>query len=124
MRIDKYLWSVRLFKTRSLATTKVKEGKVELEGDTVKPSREVKVGECIRIRFGAHFVEYRILDFPKGRVGPKLVPDYAEDLTPAEERERQAMTREVMKERPKGLGRPTKRDRRNMTRFQNGSNGF
>ena len=104
-----------------MATTKVKEGKVELEGELVKPSREVKVGECIRIRFGAHFAEYQIVDFPKGRVGAKLVPDYVADLTPVEERERQALTREMMKERPKGLGRPTKKDRRTMKRFQDGS---
>ena len=117
MRIDKFLWAVRLFKTRSLAASRVKEGKVLLDGEEVKPSRELKGGEVVRIRFGGHYVEYAVLEFPKSRVGAKLVVNYIEDRTPEAEREKQAMTREVMKDRPKGLGRPTKRDRRKMERF-------
>ncbi len=118
MRIDKFIWAVRLFKTRSLATSKVKEGKVLLDGEAVKPSRELKGGETIRIRFGGHYVEYAVRDFPSGRVGAKLVDDYIDDRTPEEERQKQAMTRAFMKDQPKGVGRPTKRDRRKMERFR------
>lgn len=112
MRIDKFLWSVRLFKTRSLATSRVREGKVEVDGGAVKASRELKEGEVIRIRSGAHYELHEVLGFPKSRVGAKLVENYIADKTPDEERQRQVVTREMMREMPKGLGRPTKKDRR------------
>jgi ribosome-associated heat shock protein Hsp15 len=112
VRIDKFLWSVRLFKTRSAATSHVRDGKVEVNGVAVKASRELRLGELIRVRSGAHHELHEVLAFPKGRVGAKLVGDYILDRTSEEERSRQAMTREMMRETPKGTGRPTKKDRR------------
>ena len=112
MRIDKFLWAVRLFKTRSLATSRVRDGKVEVNGVAVKASRELKLGEVIRVRSGAHHELHEVLAFPKGRVGAKLVDDYISDKTSEEERSRQMVTREMMREVPKGTGRPTKKDRR------------
>ena len=118
MRVDKFLWSVRLFKTRSVSTARVKEGKVEVGGGAVKPSRELKVGEEVRIRTGAHYELVEVLAVPKGRVGAKLVEEYIKDLTPVEEREKQALTREVMRDLPAKTGRPTKKDRRNWEKWQ------
>jgi len=118
VRVDKFLWSVRLFKTRSVSTTRVKEGKVEVEGAAVKASRELKVGETVLVRTGAHFELVEVLGFPKGRVGAKLVEEYIKDLTPKEEREKQALTREIMRELPMKSGRPTKKDRRNWEKWQ------
>ena len=118
MRVDKFLWSVRLFKTRSVSTARVKEGKVEVGGGAVKPSRELEVGEEVRIRTGAHHELVEVLAFPKGRVGAKLVEEYIKDLTPVEEREKQALTREVMRDLPAKTGRPTKKDRRNWEKWQ------
>ncbi|HCZ07775.1 MAG TPA: RNA-binding protein [Flavobacteriales bacterium] len=118
MRVDKFLWSVRLFKTRSISTARVKEGKVEVGGVVVKASRELKVGEEVRVRAGAHYELVQVLAFPKGRVGAKLVEEYIIDKTPLEERERQALTREVMREYPGKIGRPTKKERRNWEKWQ------
>lgn len=118
MRVDKFLWAVRCFKTRSQATAKVREGKVEVEGSVVKASRDLKVGEQVKIRSGAHYEILEVLAFPKGRVGPKLVELYSKDRTPVEERERQAITQEVMRQNPFKLGRPTKKDRRKWDKWQ------
>lgn len=118
MRVDKFLWSIRLFKTRSVSTARVKEGKVEVGGVVVKASRELKVGEQVRVRTGPHYELVEVLAFPKGRVGAKLVEEYIKDLTPIEEREKQALTREVMRDSPMKTGRPTKKDRRNWEKWQ------
>ena len=112
MRIDKYLWSVRLFKTRSIATTHVRDGKVEVNGMAVKASRELKVGDLLEIRRGTHRETHAVLAFPKGRVGAKLVANYCEDKTPVEEQDKLALAREMMRSGPIKSGRPTKKDRR------------
>lgn len=112
MRIDKFLWSVRLYKTRSIATSKVRDGKVEVNGAAVKASRELKVGEVLEVRRGTHRETHAVLAFPKGRVGAKLVSDYVLDQTSVEEREKEAMAREMMRSGPVKSGRPTKKDRR------------
>lgn len=118
MRIDKFLWCVRLFKTRSVSTTRVKEGKVTVDGAVVKASRELKIGENVRVRTGAHFEIVEVLGFPKSRVGAKLVDEYIKDLTPTEEREKQALTREMMRDLPAKTGRPTKKDRRDWEKWR------
>ena len=112
MRIDKYLWSVRLFKTRSLAASSVKEGRVTMEGEGVKPSREVKVDEVVMIRRKTHLQHVRILGFPKGRVGAKLVEDYMIDETPKSELDKLEMAKMEDRFCPAMKGRPTKRERR------------
>lgn len=118
MRIDKYLWCVRLSKTRSQATELVKKGKVRLNEGEVKPSREVKANDVLAItRHNAKF-EYKILDFPKNRIGPKLVADFIVDITSNEEREKFELYLESQKVyRSFGDGKPTKKDRRDLDDF-------
>ena len=112
MRIDKFLWSVRLFKTRSLATAAVREGKVEVGGGGVKASREVKPGERVSIRRGAVTYEVEVLALPKSRVGSKLVDDYIKDVTSEDQLRKREMMRMERQITPKLKGRPTKRNRR------------
>jgi ribosome-associated heat shock protein Hsp15 len=118
MRLDVWLWSTRVYKTRSNAVEAIRGGHVELDAVAAKPAREVKPGDVIRARVGDITRVVRVVGFPPSRVGAALVPQFAEDLTPPEEieRARQASaTREAS--RPRGLGRPTKRDRRLIQRF-------
>ena len=117
MRIDKFLWSVRLFKTRSLATAAVRDGKVSVGGDAVKASREIKVGEKVAIRRGAITLEIDVVDLPKSRVGPKLVADYITDVTPKEELEKLEVMRMERRDMPSMKGRPTKKNRREWKRW-------
>lgn len=115
MRIDKYLWCVRLYKTRSQATQGVKKDRVLVGGEDIKPSRELRVGDEIEIKRHGYTQTYRVLDFPKSRVGAKLVADYMQDITPAEELEKKSVLElSQQQNRRKGLGRPTKRDRRDL----------
>ncbi len=114
MRIDKFLWCIRVYKTRTLATDACKENRVIIQDVAVKPAREVKVGEEIRIRRGAVTFQWKIVELPKTRVGPKLVEQFAIDITTPEEREKLAIIKEGMNQRPRGLGRPTKKDRRDL----------
>lgn len=115
MRIDKYLWCIRMYKTRSIATDACKKGHVKLNGDNLKPSKLVFSGEIIFVRKNQINYKIQILDLPKSRVGAKLVDLYRKDLTPAEEFERFEMLK-LSKEyyRKKGIGRPTKKDRRDI----------
>ena len=117
MRIDKFLWAVRLFKTRTLATERIRDGKVELAGDSIKPSREVKPDDEVVIRQGAVFSAYRIKALPKSRVGPKLVDDYIVDITPEEERQKALVIRESRKNNMFFQGRPTKKTRRDWNKL-------
>lgn len=118
MRIDKFLWCVRLSKTRSIATELVKKGKVRVNDLDIKPAREVKLNEVISvIRHNAKF-EYQILAFPKSRVGPKLVLDYIADITKPEELNKYELYLESQKiYRSFGDGKPTKKDRRELDDF-------
>lgn len=112
-RIDKWLWAVRLFKTRALATGACKAGSVEIGGHPVKPSRDVHAGETIRVKQGLILRTLRVVDIPRSRVGAKLVATYCEDLTPPSEFEKVKEQRvQQTLARAKGTGRPTKRDRR------------
>lgn len=114
MRIDKFLWCIRVYKTRTLATDACKENRVIIQDGAVKPAREVKVGEVIRIRRGAVTFQWKIVELPKTRVGPKLVEQFALDITTAEELEKLAIIKEGQNQRPRGIGRPTKKDRRDL----------
>jgi len=118
MRIDKYLWCVRLFKTRSIATEQVRLGKVLAKGEMLKPSKELKVGEEFDIRKGPVVFSYKVLAFPKARQGAKLVSAFVQDITAEEERKKFLLLQEQMKlTRERGTGRPTKKDRREMDAF-------
>ncbi|MGC8865876.1 MAG: RNA-binding S4 domain-containing protein [Bacteroidales bacterium] len=120
VRIDKWLWAVRLFKTRSLATEACKAGKVKIDGQSVKPSREVKVGDVYNINLGSLNKTVEVKACLHNRVSARLVPDYLTDLTPPEEYERQQLIREMNSEkRPKGAGRPTKLERRLIDKLKN-----
>lgn len=115
VRIDKYLWSIRVYKTRTEATDACKGGKVRVNGADTKPSKMVKEGDVIVARKGAVTYTYRILQLVDKRQGAKLVPSYAENLTPAEELEKlRAPVETFFLKRDRGAGRPTKKDRRQM----------
>ncbi|WP_417800916.1 RNA-binding S4 domain-containing protein [Tenacibaculum sp.] len=115
MRIDKYLWCIRLFKTRSIATDACKKGHVKIDGTNLKPSKEIFGGEEITIRKNQINYKIKILDVPPNRVGAKLVDLYRKDLTPKEEFEKTDLLKYAKDYyRKKGTGRPTKKDRRDI----------
>ncbi len=118
MRVDKYLWCTRYFKTRSIATRACKKGAVKVNGETVKPSREVFPGDQIILRKDQVNYSLEVLDHPSNRVGAKLVNLYRVDTTPSEAFEQQELL-SYSKEyyRKKGTGRPTKKDRRDLEDF-------
>ncbi len=119
MRIDKFLWCVRKFKTRSQATEMVRKERVLINGELAKPSRVVKTGDELMVKKEGISYSFKILDFPKSRVGAKLVEQYVKDTTAKEELEKADVIR-MMKtfNRKKGSGRPTKKERRDIDRFK------
>ena len=115
MRIDKFLWCVRYFKTRSLATNACKKGKVKVNDQVVKPSREVYPTEKIMVRIKQVNYHLTILELPKSRMGAKLVDIYRTDTTPKSEFEAQELLKYSKDyNRTKGEGRPTKKSRRDI----------
>ena len=115
VRIDKYLWAIRVYKTRSEATDACNGGKVRLNGTDPKPSKPVKPGDVIVVRKGAVTYTYKVLELIDKRQGARLVPQYAENLTPQEELDkRHAPVETFFLKRDRGTGRPTKKDRRQM----------
>lgn len=117
IRIDKFLWSVRVFATRSIATDECKKGRVTIGSIAVKPSRVVKAGEVILVRKNPVTYSYRVIELLGKRVGAKLVPLYIEDLTPAEELNKLDVTQGgALFMRDRGAGRPTKKERRDIGR--------
>lgn len=120
LRIDKWLWEVRLFKSRSLATDACKAGKVKMDGSNVKASKEIKVGDVIVVSLNPLFKTIRVKQFPKSRVNAKLVPEYMEDLTSQQEYDRVQLINDTNREyRDKGIGRPTKKSRRLIDQLKN-----
>ena len=118
-RIDKWLWAMRVFKTRSIATDACKKGRVMMGGVAVKPSRSGKVGDVIDVRKPPVTFSFRVKALSSGRLGARLVPDYLENITPQSQYDLLEMTRiSGFVDRRKGLGRPTKRDSREMSRFR------
>ena len=118
MRVDKYLWCTRYFKTRNQATEACKKGHVKSGGDRMKPSRDVFPGEKLQVRKNQINYEFEILDIPANRVGAKLVDLYRKDLTPPEAFENQDLLRYSRDfYRKKGTGRPTKKDRRDIDAY-------
>ena len=115
VRIDKYLWSIRVFKTRSDATDACKGGKVRVNGNDIKPSKTVRPGDTITVRKGAISYRYRVLALIDKRQGAKLVPEYAENITPQEELDKlKSPVETFFLKRDRGSGRPTKKERRQM----------
>lgn len=117
-RIDKWLWAVRIFKTRSLASDACRAGSVVVNDLPAKPARAVHAGETIVVQQGLVLRTLRVLDVPRSRVGAKLVGAFCADLTPSEEfaKARAQPVQQVLA-REKGSGRPTKRDRRLLDRL-------
>lgn len=117
-RIDKWLWAVRLFKTRALATAACRGGLVKIGDQAAKPARDVHVGEVISVRQGLVLRTLRVAGVPRSRVGAKLVPEFCVELTPPEEfaKAREQPVQHFLA-REKGAGRPTKRDRRAIDRL-------
>lgn len=112
-RIDKYLWAIRAFKTRTDATDACKGGKVRIGGVNAKPSKEVKPGDVLTVKKGSVTYTYKVLQPLERRVGAKLVPEYALNLTPESELEKLRTPVETFFiTRDRGAGRPTKKDRR------------
>ena len=119
-RIDKFVWSVRLAKTRSIAANSVSKGRVRLNGGLVKPSKEVKLGDEININKHNSTFTFRIIQLLDKRVGAKLVKDYLVEIKPPEELEKYKLYQESQKVyRDNGSGKPTKKDRRDLEDFIN-----
>lgn len=119
MRVDKYLWSTRYFKTRSIATQACRKGAVRVNDAIVKPSREVYPGDNLTVRKDQVNYTLRVIEVPKSRVGPKLVDLYRVDTTSKEASQHKELLK-YSKEyyRKKGMGRPTKKDRRDIEDFK------
>ncbi|MFC0342944.1 RNA-binding S4 domain-containing protein [Epilithonimonas hispanica] len=115
MRIDKFLWSVRFYKTRTIATEEIKKNRVSIGENVVKSSKEVKAGDVIKIRKNQIDYKIKVIDIPKSRVGAKLVAMYVIDMTEKDQYEILNMRKASQDYyRQKGIGRPTKKDRRDM----------
>lgn len=128
VRIDKWMWAVRIFKTRTIATEACKKGRVTVDGVAVKPSRMVKAGDVIGVRKPPVTYSFRVLALAENRMGAKLVSGYMENITPPEQYELLEMVRiNGFVDRQKGLGRPTKREGRALrefTEYEYGNDGF
>jgi ribosome-associated heat shock protein Hsp15 len=118
MRIDKWLWCARVFRTRSSATSACDAGDVTIQDQAVKPARDARIGEVIVVFDGRLRRVLRVLGHPAGRLSASALPQILSDETPPAERERlKATLAQRLLQRPKGAGRPTKRDRRAIDRF-------
>ena len=123
MRIDKYLWCIRVYKTRSLATDSCKKGHIKIGGSNVKASREVFGNELLLVRKDKINYQIRVIDLPQSRIGGKLVDLYRKDMTPAEEFDKNELLKFAKEHyRKKGEGRPTKKDRRDIDGYQENTN--
>ncbi len=118
MRIDKYLWCVRYFKTRSIATQACKKGSVKIDKTSVKPARDVYPGDIIVVRKDQVHYTLQVLDLPTSRLGAKLVDQYRKDITPKEAFSNKELLQYAKDYyRKKGTGRPSKKDRRDLEDF-------
>ena len=125
MRIDKFLWCVRFYKTRSIAADEIKKNRVSVANSVVKSSKEIKPGDVIKIRKNQIDYQIKVLEIPKSRLGAKLVPLHIEDKTDKEQYEilkLRKLTQDYY--RGKGEGRPTKKDRRDMDEYVAGDASF
>lgn len=122
VRIDKWMWATRIFKTRTIATEACKKNRIAINGVNVKASRMVKVGDVIQVRKPPVTYSFKVLALTERRMGAKLVPDYLENVTTHDQYELLEMNRiSGFVDRSKGMGRPTKKDRRDMQEFTGSS---
>lgn len=118
VRIDKWIWAVRIFKTRTIAAEACKKGRVMINDVVVKPSRTVKVDDTVKVRKPPITYSFRVLALTENRLGATLVPDYMENITPKSELDMLDIVRIAgFVDRRKGLGRPTKREGRQLEEF-------
>ena len=118
-RIDKWLWAVRIFKTRSLASEACAGGKIKIDGIAVKASRNIVRNDIVQVRKGLVKYLYKVRKYAEKRMAAKLVLNFLEDITPEEELAKLKSTqKQPIQTREKGQGRPTKRERRNMDKFR------
>ncbi len=118
IRLDKWLWSVRVFKTRAEATAVCRNGRVQVNGLEAKPGRDLHPGEIVIVRVGLVTRTLKVVSAPRSRVGAKHLVEFLTDLTPAAEYDRAKQAAlEHMLARERGKGRPTKRDRRDLSRL-------
>ena len=118
VRVDKWLWAMRVFKTRTVATEACKKGRVYVGDTVIKPSRTIKVGDVVKVRKPPVTYSFRVLALTQNRLGAKLVPDYMENITPKSELDLLDVVRiSGFIDRRKGLGRPTKREGRELAEF-------
>ena len=118
-RIDKWLWAVRIFKTRALASKACAGGKVKIDSTAVKATRNIKKNDIIQVRKGVVKYLYKVRKNAEKRMGAKLVPEFLEDITPKEELAKlKSAQKQPIQTREKGMGRPTKRERRMMDKLK------
>lgn len=118
VRVDKWLWAVRLFKTRSIATEACKKGKILINNSPVKPSRTIKIGDIISIKQNPILYSFKVVALLQNRIGPKLVADFREDVTTPDQLELIELGKiAAQTNRARGTGRPTKKERRDIDDF-------
>ena len=118
VRVDKYLFAMRIYKTRSIATDACKCGRIKMNGTELKPSRMFHIGDIFTVRKGPITYTYKILQLSENRLGAKMVPNYLEDITSPEQLEILELARFAAQSgRDRGTGRPTKKDRRDIEQF-------
>ncbi|MDR2683010.1 MAG: RNA-binding S4 domain-containing protein [Dysgonamonadaceae bacterium] len=119
VRIDKWMWATRIFKTRTIAVEACKKNRVVINDVAVKPSRMIKAGDVIQVRKPPITYSFKVLDLTQNRIGAKLVPHYLENITPPEQYEILELHQiSGFVDRARGTGRPTKKDRRDLDSFQ------
>ncbi|MGI6048444.1 MAG: RNA-binding S4 domain-containing protein [Petrimonas sp.] len=117
-RIDKWLWAVRIFKTRTIASDACKKGRVLIDNVSVKPSRMIRTGDIVQVRKPPITFSFKVLDLSDKRMGAKLVPQFMENITPPEQYELLELNKiSGFVDRQRGTGRPTKKERRDLEQF-------
>ena len=121
VRVDKWLWSVRIFKSRTISTTACKAGKIRINESTLKPSAQIEVGQTIRVKKGGFNFEFKVLKLIEKRVSAKIAVDCYDNITPEEEMrkyENWYVGKSQPERRERGAGRPTKKERRDIEEFK------
>ena len=118
VRIDKWLWAVRIFKTRTIASEACKKGRILIDNNSVKSSRMIRIGDVVQVRKPPIIYSFKVLDLSQKRMGAKLVTNFMENVTPPEEYEILELNKlSGFIDRQRGSGRPTKKDRRDLEQF-------
>ena len=118
VRIDKWLWAVRVFKTRTIAAEACKKGRILIDNNSVKPARMIRIGDIVQVKKPPVTYSFKVIDISQKRMGAKLVSNFMENVTPPEEYEILEMNKiSGFVDRQRGTGRPTKKDRRDMVQF-------